>query len=365
MPKKLTMEEVKKRLLSLNSNVEVLEKEYKNAKTKMNCSCKTCNHMWKTNWDCLKRGQSCPMCNGANKPDIRDIKEYVRENSSCDLISDKYINCRSKLTFKCRCGKLFERTYNEFRRRNKTCADCSYKGIRNYNGTTIEEILKIIESRKHDLINSFSKKHSVYVDLSDEYGYKYRIKFICYRRDGLGVKFGKQNPFYLENIQLFFKKSVSNYILNEVVDGKSGCHLKMTCDRGHEFKMYFYNFKKGHRCQRCFSMGNVGENHPNFKKELTDEDRYKSRYLLYGKSQKKWSRKVHEKHGFKCFICNSNKNIEAHHIESWSSDKEKRFDLSNGVTLCKNHHLKFHKKYGFGYNNSNQFLKYVNEEKHT
>jgi len=60
---------------------------------------------------------------------------------------------------------------------------------------------------------------------------------------------------------------------------------------------------------------------------------------------KKWRMSVFERDSFVCRKCGSEKEINAHHIIPWSRTEEGsplRFDVSNGITLCKDCHLDAH-----------------------
>ena len=43
-----------------------------------------------------------------------------------------------------------------------------------------------------------------------------------------------------------------------------------------------------------------------------------------------------------CVICNSRQNRQAHHIEDGSHHPESRFDVENGITLCRGCHTALH-----------------------
>lgn len=53
---------------------------------------------------------------------------------------------------------------------------------------------------------------------------------------------------------------------------------------------------------------------------------------------KKWRLDIFRRDKFQCQKCKSKRNIQAHHIQGWSKCPELRFDLSNGITLCKRCH---------------------------
>ena len=55
---------------------------------------------------------------------------------------------------------------------------------------------------------------------------------------------------------------------------------------------------------------------------------------------KDWRRKVYKRDGRKCQMpgCNSKYKIQAHHIKKWSEASTLRYDVNNGITLCRNCH---------------------------
>lgn len=74
----------------------------------------------------------------------------------------------------------------------------------------------------------------------------------------------------------------------------------------------------------------------------------------------KWARLVKERDGFQCRLCGrKGGNLNAHHIYAWNKYPEYRFDISNGITLCSQMHHNFHRAYGYGDNNGEQFDEFV------
>lgn len=64
---------------------------------------------------------------------------------------------------------------------------------------------------------------------------------------------------------------------------------------------------------------------------------------------KKWREAVYKKDNYTCRQCNKKvPNLNAHHIKSWKEYPELRYIISNGVTLCEQCHINFHKKNGYG-----------------
>jgi hypothetical protein len=60
------------------------------------------------------------------KWDIHSVKQFIKDNSKCILISKEYANSTTNLTFQCSCGDQFETTFDRFKTRFKrTCRRCS------------------------------------------------------------------------------------------------------------------------------------------------------------------------------------------------------------------------------------------------
>lgn len=53
---------------------------------------------------------------------------------------------------------------------------------------------------------------------------------------------------------------------------------------------------------------------------------------------KKWRKQVYVRDGYTCKMCGAKKKLEAHHIKLWAHFPELRFDVNNGITLCKKCH---------------------------
>lgn len=76
---------------------------------------------------------------------------------------------------------------------------------------------------------------------------------------------------------------------------------------------------------------------------------------------KTWRKSIYEQNNYTCQKCfhNMSGQLEAHHIESWASNEKLRYCLDNGITLCRQCHVNFHKIYGKTNNNRNQIQKYI------
>ena len=85
-----------------------------------------------------------------------------------------------------------------------------------------------------------------------------------------------------------------------------------------------------------------GKNNPNWK----DGRGYERKCRHKMPEVNHWRRCVYARDRYTCVLCGyratKGDTLNAHHIEPWAENEEKRFDVSNGMTLCKPCHKNLH-----------------------
>jgi len=98
---------------------------------------------------------------------------------------------------------------------------------------------------------------------------------------------------------------------------------------------YFYitkgNLKKRKYCSKNCHYEYI-HNHINRNQDWRDYPEYDI-----------WRKLVYKRDNWKCKICNSKININAHHIFEGNNFPNLRFEVYNGITLCEKHHVQIHK----------------------
>ena len=81
----------------------------------------------------------------------------------------------------------------------------------------------------------------------------------------------------------------------------------------------------------------IGEKNPNW---IHDRNSIKRRERRDNPEYKIWRWSIWMRDGFKCRIVSNDCSgrIEAHHILGWSLYPELRYEINNGITLCRAHH---------------------------
>lgn len=126
---KLTIDEIKLKLLSINPNIEILSNQYKNNNEKLKCRCLIDGYEWNASWSTIGRGHGCLCCaTNRSKFDIGLIKnELLLINPSIEIIDNNYTSSRDKL--KCRClldGNIFYMSWNSIQS-GHGCKECATK----------------------------------------------------------------------------------------------------------------------------------------------------------------------------------------------------------------------------------------------
>ena len=223
---------------------------------------------------------------------FKEVKKYF-EDHGCELFETEYINCITKMRYRCICGNTkCKIRFNDFKKGIR-CMECGTK------------------------------------------------------------KAARKQSFTFKEVKKYFKDHDCELFETEYVNNRTPMRYRCKCGNT-KCKICFYIFKSGSRCMECAIKKRSGKNNGNYNPNLTDEERDKGRYSL---EDKKWRKDVYEKNKYTCQICGDNKggNLIAHHLESYDVNVELRLVVSNGITLCEKHHIEFHKKYGYGNNTRIQF----------
>lgn len=133
--------------------------------------------------------------------------------------------------------------------------------------------------------------------------------------------------------------------------------LIVKCNKCNKIVKSKFSSLKNRRCEGCRILGLTGPLNLNWNFSLTNEDRIKRRHY---KKTYWWRKQVYNRDYYTCQVCgNSNTYLNAHHLESYHWCEELRYEVDNGITMCKDCHIKFHSIYGKQYNTTEQFVEFI------
>lgn len=248
MPRKLTFDEVKEEFR--RRGFVLLDKEYKNATTKMRYRCpKHPDENLKMNVHSLKKGYGCPYCSGNRKPTYPEVRlEFERRGYT--LLETEYKNNHTRMRYRCPYHPD-ENTRISLKdlRNGHGCPFCA--GL---NKTTLEEAKKEFESRGYLLLEKEFKNART------------KMKYQCSKH----------------------KDKILSITLNKLKLGR-GCPYCAVEKRANMTR---------------------GSKHHNWKGGVT----LVKDFLRNSDILKDWKSQALEQHGFKCYVTGEyTKKLEVHH----------------------------------------------------
>ncbi|MFA1510069.1 HNH endonuclease [Priestia aryabhattai] len=277
--------------------------EYEGVTKKVKFKCE-CTNEDETTFRTFLRSKShkCKVCRSKlkserNKIDFEAVKKTYSDNN-CVLLSTTYNGNMDRLEFICSCGKKDKKQFNQFRKTPR-CRECSWDSLGDERRKSFEEVKSIFEDYGCVLLSAEYKSC------------KEKLDYIC----------------------------------------KNGHNASTSLDG-----FLSGGGEKGH-CKECHTINISGENNYNWNGGSTNEAiRFRKTFEF-----KSWRTAVFQRDGYACQVCNvKGGTLNAHHLDGYNWCTEKRTDVNNGVTLCKECHDKFHDIYGRGDNTKAQFKDFTN-----
>lgn len=286
----------------------------------------------------------CQQCGNISLRTNHLLKRAEKSGNGC-------VNCRGDLLWKNRkkrsdlkiIGKLDKYDVYEFPN-GKTVIDLrgqmfgSFKVLEFggfYSGTSLKWICQCVNCGDYRTNNAQTLKNRKYCRKCDIFNYTVQ------KTDYTGVKFGNK----CQIIKFYERKNLKNY-------------WEASCGCGRMFVIAANEIPVQKSCWKC-ARGISGPLHHSYNPNLTEEDRRRDR--AKNKKYKRFVKKVYRRDNYKCQLCSSKKELNAHHLDGWNWCKEKRYESDNGITLCGCCHENFHQYYGYGNNTSVQFFNYFDK----
>lgn len=132
--------------------------------------------------------------------------------------------------------------------------------------------------------------------------------------------------------------------------------LNYICSCGRESRTSLGNFRKGVRCMECGLDKLRGENNYNWNPNKEHNPRATVEY-------REWRNAVLKRDEYICQKCGEmHWAMTAHHVINFTEEPDLRYDVDNGISLCRPCHTKFHTQYGFENNDGEQLLSFLLEK---
>ena len=196
---------------------------------------------------------------------------------------------------------------------------------------------KIREKRMLQKMKPMSIATKRKIGLANSLSNKGKKQSLTHRKNKSNSMLGEKNHFFGRKHSAETKKKLSELKLESPVKywlgKKRDESTKLKISEKNKGKVRSDEFKKN--ISKRFS----GENHPRW---INDRAKLAKKQIRNDTAYKEWRKNVWIRDKFNCKIKNSSceGKIVAHHIFGWKDYPDLRYDINNGITLCKFHHPK-------------------------
>lgn len=141
-----------------NSGCKLLSTEYINMNKLLLLQCKCGNNDFKVSFSKFKLSEKrkCNECMGLKRWDRESIKTYVEitSDSKCEFIDSKKNKNDHTLFLKCRCGNKFSKSFQNFKKGQIICNECSMK-------LKLLKVTKTQEQFEKEVFDAVGKEYTV------------------------------------------------------------------------------------------------------------------------------------------------------------------------------------------------------------
>lgn len=367
MPKKLTKEEFIEKARKVHGDkYDYSEVEYVNNSIKVNIRCLHHGEFPKTPNKHLS-GQGCPDCidmsNRRNKRYTQEefiSKAVEAHNNKYDYSITIYNGIKNPIQYICKEHGIRRQIAYEHLH-SSGCSKCANrssdaetfikKAMKIHKGCYTYDHVEYVSNSVDVLI--YCKIHDKLFPQSPNSHLKGRGCSLCAMEKQVERQLVPQEEYMQKLKKIYGDK----YDLSQVVYNGTKNSITVSCPKHGIWNPNAKDFSEGHGCPDCGIEARSGENHPNYIDGLSKERHYSrnSNHAL------KWSWAVRNRDKA-CDCCGiefKKGNLRhAHHLESWVDNEDLRFDINNGISLCKKCHYLFHRSYGNGYNTKEQYIEF-------
>lgn len=277
--------------------------------------------------------------------------ERARElfaSRGCTLLENEYVNDSTKMRYIATCGHEHEISLNNFScGKGDLCRECRLKSNAKKESLPDEVMRVAFENAGCSVLTPHIKNTKQAVEYIAQCGHINRIDYAHFRQGGgrLCGKCSRSIRYEYDYVRECFEETGCELLEKSYVNCKTPMRYIALC--GHESEITFDVFQNApqatKRCRACHKH--------TYHDEPIDRNRTAS---------KVWRKAVYERDEYNCVVCGSHGGeLNAHHLESYDDNEALRFAVENGVTLCPKCHIQFHRTYGFGGNNKQQFQEWL------
>jgi hypothetical protein len=239
---KYTIDEVRKVFES--ARYQLLSNEYVNCKTKLQYRCPN-NHVKETTFDrFINKQNRCPTCSKSERYTIEYVAKCFSERGYT-LLEKEYVNNRQQLNYSCCNGHTTSITFHDLSQ-GKGCKYCI--GRVSY---TLQNVIDYFEEHGCKLITTEYINMSQPLDYICSCGEKNKKTFTDFRLGKKSCKkcFADHTRHDMATVKKLFEENGCSLLETQYINNHTD--MRYICNCGRESKIAYTNFRRGQRCFEC------------------------------------------------------------------------------------------------------------------
>lgn len=232
----------------------LLSETYIDNKQKLDYIC-SCGNTAQINFHNFKNGRRCKKCEytriaSKTKLSYEYVYNYFKDNN-CTLLSQEYINAKTKMKFICSCGEISEITFDNFKNGGR-CKKCRY-----------DKASKSMQKHDYNYVKNYIENHecSLLINENNYKGVGQLLEIICVCGNKTNMTFSNfekgqrcrkcsgTERFDYEYVKKYFEDNGCTLLSKEYKN--NSILLDYICECGNISKICFASFRAGNRCKKC------------------------------------------------------------------------------------------------------------------
>ena len=184
---------------------------------------------------------------------LENIKRYIVVNElNCELLSTEYINSSELLLWRCKCGEVFECSWNDFQQGKHWCNKCADRIIADKNSYSLEDVKELIKDRPFHIIDDTFTRLSYGCEAYTNDGYHVLLNNDNITKNQEPEIFHPLNPYTIDNIWHYIElHNITTKLLSGTYVSNTDL-LDWKCSCGDNFKRSWSGFSNGAiLCNKC------------------------------------------------------------------------------------------------------------------
>lgn len=222
-----------------------LSTEYKTAKSKYTWQCSE-GHIWEATYDCVFSKKTwCPYCSNRKRKTVKDCQQLANKRGGV-FLSNVYLNAHTKYEWQCAEGHEWKASYNQVEQ-GRWCPKC-------YGKISIEDCCKIASLKEGKCLSKKYVNNRTKMLWQCKHGHEWGASLASVKYKNLWCPIcqgfnSKRHPPNAKDCHELANANNGKFLSDKYV--KSNSKYLWECEKGHQWMATYNAVQQGYWCSKC------------------------------------------------------------------------------------------------------------------